>query len=248
MSEKEKYIGTTQAAAMLHMTSRRVVGLCHEGKFEGAVQVGRNWKIPESSLETYMERVGLKKDFGSLLPCAVGNTSYVEIASECYYVDKTLLIRDLIDDHNKVTLFTRPRRFGKTLAINMLKTFFEKTDEDTSIYFAEKKIWQCGPKYQSLQGKYPVIMLTFKDVKYDNWQDSMESIRLVLKDEYKRHIELFESNKLGVDDRNYLKGMERGTLTDVEFSRALLNLTRMLALHHGTNVVIFIDEYDTPIQ
>ena len=71
----------------------------------------------------------------SLLPCAVGNTSYIEISSECYYVDKTLLIRDLIDDHSMVTLFTRPRRFGKTLAVNMIKTFFEKTEEDTSTYF-----------------------------------------------------------------------------------------------------------------
>ena len=242
----KQYIGTTQAASMLHMTTRRVVGLCHEGKLDGAVQNGRNWKIPEESVCAYMEAVGLNSP--SLLPCAVGNTSYVEIASECYYVDKTLLIKDLVDDHNMVTLFTRPRRFGKTLAINMLKTFFEKTGVDTSRYFTDKKIWQCGEKYQSLQGTYPVIMLTFKDVKYDSWQDSMEAIRLVLKDEYKRHPELVESETLGADDKDYLNRMEKGKLTDVEYSRALLNLTRMLAAHHGRNVVILIDEYDTPMQ
>ena len=243
--ERNDYIGTSKVAAMLHMTTRRVVGLCHEGKFVGAVQDGRNWKIPEESVCAYMETVGIRD---SLLPCAVGNTSYVEISSECYYVDKTLLIRDLIDDHNMVTLFTRPRRFGKTLAINMLKTFFEKTDEDTSKYFIDKKIWQCGQKYQLMQGMYPVIMLTFKDVKFDNWQDSLEAIRLVLKDEYKRHPELVDSNALGSDDKDYLTRMEKSTLTDVEYSRALLNLTRMLAIHHGKNVVILIDEYDTPIQ
>ena len=242
----KQYIGTTQAASMLHMTTRRVVGLCHEGKLDGAVQNGRNWKIPEESVCAYMEAVGLNSP--SLLPCAVGNTSYVEMASECYYVDKTLLIKDLVDDHNMVTLFTRPRRFGKTLAINMLKTFFEKTGVDTSRYFTDKKIWQCGEKYQSLQGTYPVIMLTFKDVKYDSWQDSMEAIRLVLKDEYKRHPELVESETLGADDKDYLNRMEKGKLTDVEYSRALLNLTRMLAAHHGRNVVILIDEYDTPMQ
>ena len=242
----KQYIGTTQAASMLHMTTRRVVGLCHEGKLDGAVQNGRNWKIPEESVCAYMEAVGLNSP--SLLPCAVGNTSYVEMASECYYVDKTLLIKDLVDDHNMVTLFTRPRRFGKTLAINMLKTFFEKTGEDTSRFFTDKKIWQCGEKYQSLQGTYPVIMLTFKDVKYDSWQDSMEAIRLVLKDEYKRHPELVKSEALGADDTDYLNRMEKGKLTDVEYSRALLNLTRMLAAHHGRNVVILIDEYDTPIQ
>ena len=243
--DRNDYIGTSKAAVMLHMTTRRVVGLCHEGKFIGAVQDGRNWKIPEESVREYMKAVGLSD---SLLPCAVGNTSYIEISSECYYVDKTLLIRDLIDDHNMVTLFTRPRRFGKTLAINMLKTYFEKADEDTSKYFVDKNIWQCGQKYRSLQGMYPVIMLTFKDVKFDNWQDSLEAIRLVLKDEFKRHSELVDSNALGADDKDYLARMEKGTLTDVEYSRALLNLTRMLAAHHGRNVVILIDEYDTPIQ
>ena len=243
--DRTDYIGTSRAAAILHMTARRVVGLCHEGSFPGAVQDGRNWKIPEESVRAYMRNAGIN-DF--LLPCAVGNTSYAEISSECYYVDKTLLIRDLVDDHNMVTLFTRPRRFGKTLAINMLKTFFEKTDEDTSKYFADRKIWQCGYKYQALQGTYPVIMLTFKDVKFDSWQDSMEAIRLVLKDEFKRHSELTDSNALGADDQDYLSRMEKGTLTDVEYSRALLNLTRMLAVHHGKNVIILIDEYDAPIQ
>ena len=243
--DRNEYIGTAKVAAMLHMTTRRVVGLCHEGKLIGAIQDGRNWKIPEESVRAYMGDLGIGD---SLLPCAVGNTSYVEISSECYYVDKTLLIRDLIDDHNKVTLFTRPRRFGKTLAINMLKTFFEKANEDTSRYFVDKKIWTCGQRYQSLQGTYPVITLTFKDVKFDNWQDSLEAIRLVLKDEFKRHSELSASNALGTDDKDYLARMEKGTLTDVEYSRALLNLTRMLAAHHGRNVVILIDEYDTPIQ
>jgi hypothetical protein len=98
-------------------------------------------------------------------------------------VDKTLLIRDLIDGRSMVTLFTRPRRFGKTLAINMIKTFFEKSEEDTSRYFIDKKIWQCGEKYRSMQGKYPVIMLTFKDVKYDTWEESMEAIRLIIYDQ-----------------------------------------------------------------
>ena len=83
-----------------------------------------------------------------ILPFTIGNTSYIEVSSECYYVDKTLLIRDLIDDHNMVTLFTRPRRFGKTLAINTLKTFFEKSEEDTSRYFTDKKIWKCGERYR----------------------------------------------------------------------------------------------------
>ena len=159
MPDKTRYISATNAAAILQITSRRVTGLCREGKLEGAIQDGRNWKIPEAAVLKYAEAAGiyttsdLRSAEENRLPCAVGNTSFVEIASECYYVDKTLLIRDLMDDHNMVTLFTRPRRFGKTLAINMLKTFFEKTEEDTSQYFANRKIWQCGEKIQGHAGK-----------------------------------------------------------------------------------------------
>ena len=247
----EKLISTSVAAGILHMTSRRVSGLCQEGKIKGAVKVGRNWKIPESSLLAFRPELtasGVTVNEGALLPIAVGNTSFVEVAGDCYYVDKTLLIRDLIDDHNMVTLFTRPRRFGKTLALNMLKTFFEKTESDTAQFFRDKKIWQCGEKYRQLQGAFPVIMLTFKDVKYDDWAHSLEAIRLLLKDEYKRHPELAASDALDQDDKDYLRRMEQGNLSDVEYSRALLNLVHLLASCHQSKVVILIDEYDTPIQ
>ena len=254
MGNMSEYIGTTEAARLLQMTSRRVVGLCGEGKLPGASRSGRNWRIPVESVKQYMKDAGIPlleeaaDDVRELLPVAIGNTSYIEISSECYYVDKTLLIRDLIDDHNMVTLFTRPRRFGKTLAINTIKTFFEKTEENTAKYFIDKKIWQCGEKYQSMQGRYPVIMLTFKDVKYNSWEESLEAIRLVVKDEFKRHPELYESSVLDADAKNYMDRMEKGTLSAVELQRSLLNLTRMLSAHHRSKVVILIDEYDTPIQ
>ena len=254
MGNIAEYIGTTEAARLLQLTSRRVVGLCGEGKLPGASRSGRNWRIPVESVKQYMKDAGIPlleeaaDDVRELLPVAIGNTSYIEISSECYYVDKTLLIRDLIDDHNMVTLFTRPRRFGKTLAINTIKTFFEKTEENTAKYFIDKKIWQCGEKYQSMQGRYPVIMLTFKDVKYNSWEESLEAIRLVVKDEFKRHPELYESSVLDADAKNYMDRMEKGTLSTVELQRSLLNLTRMLSAHHRSKVVILIDEYDTPIQ
>ena len=254
MGSNIEYIGTTEAARLLQMTGRRVVGLCSEGKLSGAFRLGRNWKIPVDSVKQYMRDTGIeapegsKEDVQDLLPVAIGNTSYIEVSSECYYVDKTLLIRDLIDDHNMVTLFTRPRRFGKTLAINTIKTFFEKTQDDTSRYFTDKNIWLCGEKYRSMQGIYPVVMLTFKDVKFDTWEESMEAIRLVVKDEYKRHPELLTSTVLDADDKNYIDRMEKGTLSGVELQRSLLNLTHMLSVHHGSKVVILIDEYDTPIQ
>ena len=93
-----------------------------------------------------------------------------------------------------------------------------------------------------------MIMLTFKDVKYNSWEESLEAIRLVVKDEYKRHPELAGSSVLDTDARYYIERMERGELSGVELQRSLLNLTHMLSLHHGSKVVILIDEYDTPIQ
>jgi len=175
--ENQLYISTKKAAEMLDVTDRRIVGLCQNGDLEGAFKEGRTWKIPKASVIKFAEETNRSlqnPEQKELLPCAIGNTSYVELVSECYYVDKTLLIRDLIDDHNSVTLFTRPRRFGKTLNMNMLKTYFEKTENDTSIYFQEKKIWKCGEKYKAQQGSFPVIMLTFKDIKYNSWPDSMD--------------------------------------------------------------------------
>lgn len=246
-------IGSSKAAEILRMSPRRVGQLCSEGRLEGARKIGRNWFVPEESVLALIE----KKDSGrkrkaakkeTRLPCAVGSTSYREIREESYYVDKTLLIRDLIDDRNTVTLFTRPRRFGKTLALNMIRTFFEKTQEDTSVYFKDMNIWRCGEKYTRQQGKYPVVWLTFKDVKFNNWKDSMEAFCLVLKDEYKRHAELSDNPELDEDDRAYYSRMIRKELSPVEYTRSLLILTRMMKKVHDTDVVILIDEYDTPIQ
>ena len=245
-----KYIGAGEAADYLNLTDRRVTGLCRSGEIKDAVREGKKWMMPEEEVIAYARSRNTRgrEDSAGLRPCAVGNTSYVDVIRDCYYVDKTLLIKELVDDKSMVTLFTRPRRFGKTLAMSMLKTFFERTEEDTALYFKDKKIWTCGKKYRELQGKFPVIFLSFKDVKYNNWADSMEAIRLVLRDEFRRHSELEHSEKLDGADCDFYQRMVRGTLSSVEYSRSLLYLTKMLAAHFGEQVIILIDEYDTPIQ
>ena len=88
--------------------------------------------------------------------------SYKEVVNDYYYVDKTKLIKDIIDEKAKVSLFTRPRRFGKTLNMDMLKCFFEISDEDTSKYFVDKDIWSYGKNYKDYQGKYPVIFFLLR--------------------------------------------------------------------------------------
>ncbi len=243
-----KYISTKEAASIMGLSTRRVVGLCNDGKLEGAIRAGRSWKVPEESVYAYMGAVKPEEEKETVLSCAVGNTSYMDVVKNSYYVDKTLLIRDLIDDQVPVILFTRPRRFGKTLALDMLKIFFEKVEEDTSVYFKDKKIWACGEKYQKMQGEFPVISITFKDAKFSDWESTYTAIKNVIRDEFMRHEELFASDHLNPVERDYLKRMQSDKLSEVEYTRALLNLSRMLEKDHKTKVVILIDEYDTPIQ
>lgn len=247
MTDK-RYISTKEAAKMLGLSTRRVVGLCNENAFDGAIREGRNWKILRDSVVNYGGDVIQENVSDKLLRCAVGSTSYMDVVKNSYYVDKTLLIRDLIDDQAPVILFTRPRRFGKTLALDMLKSYFEKTNEDTSVYFRDKKIWACGEKYQKYQGAYPVISITFKDAKYTDWESTYEAIISIIRDEFMRHEELLTSDKINEIERAYFLKLQKNELSAVEYSRALLNLSRMLNKHHQTKVVILIDEYDTPIQ
>jgi hypothetical protein len=163
-------------------------------------------------------------------------------------VDKTLMIKEFLDERPQVALFTRPRRFGKTLNMDMLRTFFEKTNEDTSVYFRDKAIWKQGEKYQAYQGKYPVIFLSFKDVKCETWQETLQKLAEIIGSEFARHTELLTTEACNdVDKASFRRVMERAA-SDVELSGALLTLTRMLHEHHKIAPVIIIDEYDTPIQ
>ena len=131
----QEFISTKEAACILELSDRRIVGLCNQQAFEGARKDGRNWKIPKEAVLAYRSDMSPKRENERKLSCAVGSTSYPYVVENSYYVDNPLLIRDLIDDRIPVILFTRPRGFGKTLAMDMLKSFFEKSVEDTSVFF-----------------------------------------------------------------------------------------------------------------
>lgn len=118
--------------------------------------------------------------------------------SEYYYVDKTMLIKEFLDRKPLVSLFARPRRFGKTLNMDMLRVFFEISEEDTSKYFVDKEIWKCGEEYRAHQGRYPVVFLTFKDVKFDSWEAILDKIRGLLQEEYGRQEGVENILKLGI--------------------------------------------------
>lgn len=126
--------------------------------------------------------------------------------------------------------------------------FFELSDEDTSRYFTDKKIWKCGKEYRAHQGQYPVIFLTFKDVKFDTWEATLDKVRGLLQEEYGRHRELLDSDKLAEYEKIYFGRVLEGKATEVELTSSLERLSKLLAAHYGKAPIIIIDEYDTPIQ
>lgn len=245
-----QYLTSLQMAEKWGLTKRMVNLLCQSGSISGAYKDGYRWMIPEDARKPEgkkEEKRHVKVGNGKrLLP--IGISDYRLAVSKYYYVDKTLLIKDLLDYHPLVSLFTRPRRFGKTLNMDMLRVFFEKSNEDTSIYFKGTNIWTAGEKYRREQGRYPVIFLTFKDVKYNTWEETKINLYSVVQAEYRRHIYLLSSDRIADIDKQYIEKVLQGTLDAALWAGTLANLALLLDLHHGVAPIILIDEYDTPIQ
>lgn len=239
-----------EAAGLWNITERRVADYCKAGRIRGAKKVGRSWIIPLDSEKPEDQRIksGMyaKKAGPDKLPLPIGISDYRLASTEYYYIDKTLMIRDFLDERPMVSLFTRPRRFGKTLNMNMLRTFFEKTEEDTSKYFRDKLIWECGEWYQSYQGQYPVIFLTFKDVKCETWEETYNMIAKLIRMEFMRHSELLDSNR--ISDKQYIQRVIGEQANENDYMLSLLMLSQLLDEHYGKAPIIIIDEYDTPIQ
>ena len=239
------YLSVIEAEKKWNISARRLQQLCKSGAINGAVKQGRSWLIPEDADLSHKRNI---KSRSGRLPLPVGVSGYIETVSNYYYVDKTLLIRDILDALPKVSLFTRPRRFGKTMNMDMLRVFFEKTEQDNSVYFTDKAIWACGDYYRSFQGKYPVIYLTFKDIKYSSWTNALKAIAQKIRLEYNRHSELTNSPKCNAFEKEYYKKLIEGTENEVELANSLMMLSAMLMKHYEIEVMIIIDEYDTPIQ
>ncbi len=188
-------------------------------------------------------------------PLPIGIEFFKEmIDKRYYYVDKTLMIKDILDKAGKVNLFTRPRRFGKTLTLQMLRTFFEReigedgAVVDNSRYFEGTKIAETGEAYRSHMGQYPVISLTLKSAKQPDFAAAYARLREEIVREYKRHAYLLEAD--GIRERD--KGLYE-TLMDREGSRddyatSLQFLSECLKSYHGRDVIILIDEYDVPLE
>ncbi|MBQ9157284.1 MAG: AAA family ATPase [Eubacterium sp.] len=197
----------------------------------------------------------------------IGYENYKRIIDDgCYYVDKTPLIRELVGKGGIVTLITRPRRFGKTLALSMLRTFFEKEYDfeghllDNRRYFEGKKIMEAEEDVLSMMGQYPVINLSLKSAKQPNFSTAFKNLRDEIIGEYRRHAYMWQSDKLLEDERDQLRSLARASkdedlFDDKKFeaevgrySTALKVLCQCLEKHHGQKVILLIDEYDVPLE
>ncbi len=223
-----------------------------------------NTELKQESKERFMKKIGIGYEF------------FKDFTKErMYYVDKTLLVRDIIEKGGKTTLFTRPRRFGKTLALSMIRTFFELEYDrdgnvlDNSRYFEGLKIMDCGYDILGMMGQYPVINISLKSAKQEDFYTAFSMLRKEITDEYRRHDYLLTSNVIDEAEKTdfreimegelHWEGMERDFKDKekeaeafkkevVRYAASLKTLSGLLRKHHDKNVIILIDEYDVPLE
>ena len=179
---------------------------------------------------------------------AIGHHDFEEIRNKnLYYVDKTDFIRRLDESNHKIFLFPRPRRFGKTLNMMMLRRYFEISEKSKAPLFEGLKITEWE-RFDYHLGRYPLIWLSFKDIKQQNWIDSYASILLLLQSEYGRHRYLETSPRLSESDKYFVKSILNREASVSDYQLSILKLCEFLYLHHGEKPMLLIDEYDTPIN
>lgn len=187
-------------------------------------------------------------------PLPIGVDNFEKIITEGYcYVDKTMFIKELLDLKGEVNLFTRPRRFGKTLNLSMLRYFFEDTGDErknvqNKTLFQDLKIMDAGNKYTDHMGQYPVINLTLKSAKQPVFESAYGKMKNEIADEFKRHQYVLGSSKIDDDDKNLFQKIANGKAEYDDYSGSLKFLGKCLCQVTGKKVVILIDEYDVPLE
>ena len=185
----------------------------------------------------------------------IGIEFYKEmIDGNYYYVDKTLIIKELFDKGGKVNLFTRPRRFGKTLLQTMLRTFFEAEIDangqvkDNSHYFDGMKIMDAGEEYIRHLGQYPVIFLSLKSAKQPTYEMAYGMLKRQIKEEFDRHAYVLKNDAMDETAKEMYRKVCNLTAGSEEYAIALAFLSRCLEQHHGKKTIILLDEYDVPLE
>ncbi|MDD5949792.1 MAG: AAA family ATPase [Lachnospiraceae bacterium] len=177
----------------------------------------------------------------------IGIQSFSEVRERnCFYIDKTNFIKEWWEREDDVTLIARPRRFGKTLNMSMLEQFFSLNYADRGDLFEGLSIWE-EEKYRKLQGTYPVISLSFANVKEINYVNTRKKICQMLTDLYADHAFLLKCEALDEADKAYFKRV-CVDMDDVDATMAIHYMAKFLYLYYGKKVIILLDEYDTPMQ
>lgn len=179
---------------------------------------------------------------------AIGIQNFGDLIREnCFYIDKTMLIKEWWESKDSVTLINRPRRFGKTLNMSMLEHFFSVDYADMSEIFEGLAIWE-EEKYRELQGTYPVISISFSRIKETNIENTKEKMSDIIKEAYRQHLFLKNSDALTDVDKDFFDRILTRKVSDVDLSISLYQLSGFLYRHYGKKVIILLDEYDTPMQ
>ena len=187
-------------------------------------------------------------------PLPVGVDDFEKlIRNGYYYVDKTLFIRELLDKKGDVSLFTRPRRFGKTLTLSMMKCFFENTGSEernceNKKLFEGLSIYSCGSIYTEQMGKYPVISISLKSAKQPDFPQAFYAVQEAISQEYKRHQPFLEDMDLNPQEKQRYIRMTRMEAVRGECNTSLRFLSECLSKIYSSNVIILLDEYDVPLE
>lgn len=178
---------------------------------------------------------------------AIGLQSFEDIRSKnIFYVDKTDFIKEWWEKEDSVTLITRPRRFGKTLTLSMLECFFSNKYADRADLFEGLSIWN-EESYRKLQGTYPVIFLSFTKVKEADYEGMKYSIAKIIFDVYQQNRFLLDGDILSENEKKYYESIEP-TMSREVIVHSINAMTNFLSRYYGKNVIILLDEYDTPMQ
>ena len=177
----------------------------------------------------------------------LGIDDYEAVCQNCYYVDKTNIIATLANlPEGTSLLFTRPRRFGKSLMLSMLQAFFEESEKDKTSLFQDKKIYQNKEIMRDAFQRFPVVHLNLKNAIGSTYEDLVHKIREAISGEYERHSSLLESKELSEKDKAYFRSVLDETASDLDYTSSLLKLTAFLEKSQGIKAVVLIDEYDAP--
>lgn len=180
---------------------------------------------------------------------AIGTSDFKKLRTkQDYYIDKSMYIKDIIDNRSEVVLVTRPRRFGKTLNMSMLKYFFDCNVQNAKELFEGLKIMEQEEKYTSKLGAYPCIYLTLKDVSDSNYENMLLDLKTAIMEMYREHRYLLDSDKIYEEEKAKIMDILYAREDEVTLKSSIRELSGYLNRYYNKPVMLFIDEYDVPIQ